>query len=96
MPGFDIAIVLDSGLFFVEEHDGDGVLRILGEILVRGGAQPVRGGIGIDARRKPAEGCGERDSGERRECGDRDRFSYFWQIAHFAERFERRHWFSPC
>ena len=61
MPGLDIAIVLDGGLFFVEQHDGDSVLGIFRKSLVRGRAQPVRGGIGKHAGREPAERCGQRD-----------------------------------
>ena len=55
MPGFDVAIVLDGGLLVIEKDDGDGVLGIVRESLVRGGAQPFRGGIGEHTGEKRLE-----------------------------------------
>src|SRR5277367_3794846 len=96
MPGFNLAVFLDGGLLFVEQYDRDRVLGIFRKSLLRGGAQPFRRGVRKHTGGERAEDRRERHCEEHRESSNRDASSYSWQIRHFAERFARRHRFSPC
>lgn len=57
MESVDLAVIVDGGLRFVEQDDRIGVLVVVRQLFLRGGAEPVGRGIARNgSRRKRAEG----------------------------------------